>query len=209
MIVWAIHGYWNADIGDAFQDMYMAKIANIIRNNNIETIICSWGFTNPKKELSEAWSIQYHLESLEIRAHFLLEQESFATYDNIKNISSFLSNIHFSQVYVFASNIHLAKTIFSSLQIYPVEDWKPCSAHQTASLMQDMTKNGSLDLKHLDKDSEIIIGQYHFIGLELGRTYNDTIKQVYASVIETQYHDFEDLNADFVNYRKKIRGITS
>ena len=57
-----IHGYGVVDMEKLFYQAYIAQCAEYIQNSNIDTIICSGGFTNPDINISEAQSLQLALQ---------------------------------------------------------------------------------------------------------------------------------------------------
>lgn len=198
-----IHGYGRVVPNNTFYDLYIDKLAHFLDKNNIDTIICSGGFTDSKVKQSEAESLKIALESkLSFDGQWLLEEKSFTTFANIKEIEKLIQKDSFDSIHVFCRNTHLPKIIYQSLQSYLGQ-----TKHETLSCMQ--TRLNSIDsaLQHRG-DIVVQIDKIQFVGLDLNANEEQYGKALRSSIIESHYDEFPELHEEFVTWRKKIWNIS-
>ena len=114
-----IHGYGRVVDNNPFYELYISKLSYFLEKENLDTIICSGGFTDPNIHQSEAQSMKSKLaQKLNFQGEWFLEEKSFTTYENIIECEKFLPKNQDKQITVFSRNTHLPKIIYQSLQSY-------------------------------------------------------------------------------------------
>ena len=146
-----IHGYGVVDMEKPFYQTYITQCTEYIQNHNIDTIICSGGFTNPNITISEAQSLQIALQDKGIQAKRILEENSLTTFENIQNITKIVNLSEYDQVHILSSNYHLPKTMYLSLLTY-----QNLTEEEVLQIFQTVIKNNEFTIA----DNETIITSY-------------------------------------------------
>lgn len=196
-----IHGYGVVDMEKPFYQTYITQCADYIKKNNIDTVICSGGFTNPNIALSEAQSLQVALQDKGVETHRILEEQSLTTVENIEWVDNVHNFVDSNSYFILGSNIHIPKIIYHSEQIYFKEN-----KLEVLENMQSLFKSPNL-IQYNDTDIIISYNSRTYIWIDLHRDQSSYIKWIRSNLIESHYDEFPQLHEEFKQWRKQQRWL--
>jgi DUF218 domain len=198
-----IHGYGIVDMEKPFYQTYIAQCVDYIQNNNIDTVICSGGFTNPNITISEAKSLQIALQNKGTQAKRILEENSLTTFENIQNIIKIVNLSEYDQVHILCSNYHLPKTMYLSLLGYD-----HYTEQEVLQIFQALIKKNDFVIS----DDETLVSKYDkftFVWRVLPRDHSRHmhLTSLLATLIESHYPTYPQLHKEFIQWRKEQRWL--
>jgi DUF218 domain len=198
-----IHWYGRFNLSEKFFQTYFEKIQFYCNYYWIDTIIASGWYTDATIRESEAASLKrVREENWCKQMHWYLEEDSLTTIENITNSAKILDElpIKCDQLIIFASNIHLPKIIYYSLQKY-------CKKTKKESLL--IMQNAILWWQKLFWVWDSCFNDMNLIGygFDLWFEKQDHIKALRSTLLETHYDEYPELHEDFIDYRKKLRNL--
>ncbi len=196
-----IHWYGLVDSKSDFSNLYVKNLEKSLNAEQFDIIISSWWFTNKDIKKSEAETIKEALyDRIEYKNQWILEEGSFTTFENVKFCAGILDKYEEKSITVFCKNTHLPKITYLSLRNY-----LKLPKDKALKLIQDKLKDKELLEFNWNIVCEIWGIRFVWFDLEEGR--KEFGKAIRSGILETHYDDCSELHQEFLEFRKKSRGI--
>lgn len=192
-----IHWYWVVDPAKKLFQLYIWSLKKYLDSFHFDKIIVSWWFTSKDIKKSEAQSLKDALYDVKFWWQWILEEESFTTFENIKYIANIIDGFENKDITVFCWNTHLPKIVYLSLQYYlHIHKW------EVLNLIYDKLKD--INLLEFDWDVEMEIWGIKYVWLDLWAEKKKFWKAIWSSILESHYDDFPEMHQKFLEDRKKL-----
>lgn len=193
-----IHWYGLIYPESDFSCLYVNNLIENLNGEDFDIIIPSWWFTDKNINKSEAESLKDSLvNSIKFKWKWILEEESFTTFENIKFCAKILGNYDDKNVTVFCWNTHFPKIIYLSLKEY-----LRLSKAEALKLIQDKLKDKNI--LEFDWHIKCEIWGIKFVWFDLWADKKDFGKAIWSGILETHYDDCPELHQEFLEIRKKL-----